>query len=111
MNKSLLSIAAASMLLAGVGFASAQEGASSPPEWKPNHGTMMMEYSTTKKYSSFMDPNLTPAVGTELPGTVTLYDLPDTMNIPASTRYRYGMVNNRPVVVETTTRKVVHTWQ
>ena len=51
-----------------------------------------------------------PNVGMELPPTVTLYALPDTIKVQTPDRYRYGLINNRPVVVETTTRKVVHTW-
>jgi hypothetical protein len=110
-NKTLLSIATASVLMTGVGLASAQsETPSAPPSWSQSQGAMMTQYSTTKHYTSYMDPNMQPTVGMVLPDTVTVYELPDTMSGPAYTNYRYGMINNQPVVVETTTRKVVHTW-
>jgi hypothetical protein len=110
MKKSLLSIATASMLLAGMGVVSAQTTTTTTTEWTTDQGKTFTEYSTTKKYSSFMDPKLKPAIGMELPSGVTLYPLPDTMKVPSADRYEYGMVNGHPVVVETTTRKVVHTW-
>jgi hypothetical protein len=110
-NKLFLSIATASMLLAGVGVAAAQsEGPSAPPSWQQSQGVMMTQYSTTNHYTSFTDPNMQPTVGMVLPESVTVYELPNTMSGPAYTNYRYGMINNQPVVVESTTRKVVHTW-
>jgi len=39
-------------------------------------------------------------VGAELPSSVTVYPLPETMRVPAPQRYAYGMVNNNPVVVD-----------
>ena len=111
MRKSLLSVATASMLLAGVGVVSAQTTTTTSTEWTTDQGKTFTEYSTTKKYSSFMDPKLKPVVGMELPGTVTLYPLPDTMKVPSADRYKYGMINDHPVVVESTTRKVVHSWE
>ena len=40
-----------------------------------------------------------------LPGTVTLYPLPDTMKVPEADHYSYGIVNDHPIVVERTTRR------
>jgi hypothetical protein len=37
--------------------------------------------------------------------------LPDTLKVPSADRYSYGIVNDRPVVVERTSRKVIHTWE
>ncbi len=45
-----------------------------------------------------------------LPETVTVYPLPATVVAPTPGAYSYSIINNQPVVVETTTRKVVHTW-
>jgi hypothetical protein len=111
MRKSLFSIVTASVLLAGVGIASAQTTSTSSTTWTNDQGTAMREYSTTQKYGSFSDPNLKPDVGMALPGTVTLYPLPQTVIVPSGDLYSYGIVNERPVVVERTTRKVVHTWE
>jgi Protein of unknown function (DUF1236) len=110
MKKSLLSIATASMFLAGVGLAVAQSETPSEPTWASNQGAMMTQYSTSQKYTSFRDPNMKPVIGMELPTTVKLYALPDTMKSPTSSRYEYGMINDHPVVVESTSRKIVHTW-
>ena len=109
MKKSVLSMATGAVLLIGAGVASAQT-TTTTTEWTSDQGKTFTEYSTSKKYSSFVDPKLKPAVGMELPGTVTLYPLPETMKVPSADRYRYGMINDHPVVVESTTRKVVHSW-
>ena len=111
MRRSLFSIVTASVFVASVGLASAQTTTSTTSTWTQDQGPMIHQYSTTQHYSSFSDPSLKPDVGMELPGTVTLYPLPDTMKVPEADHYSYGIVNDHPVVVERTTRKVVHTWQ
>jgi hypothetical protein len=111
MRKSLFSIVTASALLAGTGLASAQSTTTTTTtQWTPDQGTAITQYSTTQHYQSFSDPALTPTVGTVLPGTVTVYALPQTVVPPTPGAYSYSIINNQPVVVETTTRKVVHTW-
>jgi hypothetical protein len=110
MRKSLFSIATAAMLVSGVGLASAQTTTTTTTQWTAADGTAMTQYSTTQKYQSFSDPALVPTVGMVLPGTVTVYPLPTTVVAPASGTYSYSIINNQPVVVDTTTRKVVHTW-
>jgi uncharacterized protein DUF1236 len=107
MRKLLLSIGAATMLFAGSGLAFADGEA---PAWNANQGTMMTTHYTTMKYTSYRDANMHPTVGMVLPETVTVYDMPDTMKDPSYSNYRYGMINDHPVVVERTTRKIVHTW-
>jgi len=46
-----------------------------------------------------------------LPGTVTLYSLPATIKIQDPDQSSYTLINDRPVLVVRTTRKVVHTWE
>jgi hypothetical protein len=111
MRRSLFALATASVLLAGAGLASAQSSSTTTTTWSNDQGTAIREYSTTKHYQSFSDPKLNPSVGMALPGTVTLYPLPETVQVPNAQTYSYSIINNQPVVVETTTRKVVHTWQ
>jgi hypothetical protein len=111
MRRSLFAIATASVLLAGVGLASAQTTSTTTTTWTNDQGTTIREYSTSQKYNSFKDPDLKPNVGMALPGTVTIYPLPETMKVPDADHYSYGIINDRPVVVERTTRKVVHTWE
>ena len=110
MRKSLFSIVTASVLLAGVGIASAQTTTTTTTTWTTDQGTTIRDYSTTQKYGSFTDPNLKPNIGMELPSTVTLYPLPETMNVPQPQMYSYSIINEQPVIVERTTRKVVHVW-
>ena len=112
MKKSLLTIAAASMMLAGAGIASAETTTTTTSsEWTNAQGTTFTEYSKTKNYNSVNDPSMKPSVGMELPGTITLYPLPDTMKIQSADKYSYSIINNHPVVVESKTRKVVHSWE
>ncbi len=112
MNKSLLSATAAAVLLAGVGLASAQSSSSTTTTtWTNDQGQAIRQYSTTQHYSSFSDPALKPSVGMALPDSVTLYPVPQTAQIPQSDSYSYTIINDQPVVVERTTRKVVHTWE
>jgi hypothetical protein len=110
MRKSLFSIATAALLVSGAGLASAQTTTTTTTQWTAADGTAMTQYSTSQKYQSFSDPTLTPSVGMVLPGTVTVYPLPTTVVAPMPGTYSYSIINNQPVVVDTTTRKVVHTW-
>lgn len=100
------------MLLAGIGFASAQNTTTTTTArtWTADDGKAITECSTTQKYTSFGDPALKPMVGSQQPQTVTIYPLPSTVMVVQPDTYSYGIVNNSPVVVERTTRKVVHTW-
>ena len=109
MRRSLFSIVTASAVIAGAGVAAAQT-TTTTTTWTNDQGGAITAYSTSKHYSSFTDPALTTTIGTPLPATVTMYPLPDTINVPAASTYSYSIVNNHPVVMETTTRKVVHTW-
>jgi len=110
MRKLLFSIVTASVLFAGVGIASAQTTTTTTTTWTNDQGAAIRSYSTTQKYGSFTDPSLKPNIGMELPGTVTLYPLPETVNVPQPQMYSYSIINEQPVVVERTTRKVVHVW-
>jgi hypothetical protein len=107
----LFSIVAASALLAGLGLASAQTTTTTTTTWSTDQGGVIREYSTTKKYGSYSDPSFNATVGVELPGAVTLYPLPETVVVEQPDRYSYGIVNDHPVVVERSSRKVVHSWE
>jgi hypothetical protein len=106
---SLLSVAAAAVLFASVGIASAQsEGGASVPAWTAEQGQALTANYEKMRYESFNDPALASEVGTVLPNTVHVYPLPDGMTGVAYKSYSYAMVNDHPVVVITTTRKVVY---
>jgi hypothetical protein len=110
MKHSLLSIAAASMFVAGVGVASAQVENPAKPSWTTGQGQTLTTTYQSMHYAPYSDPSMHPKVGMVLPETVHVYPMPDSMHGPAYSNYRYGMVNDHPVVVESTTRRVVHSW-
>jgi hypothetical protein len=110
MRKSLLSFATASVLLAGVGVAAAQSTTTTTTTWSNDQGAAIQQYSTTQHYDSITDPSLNPSVGVALPSTVTIYPLPQTVTVPDPSQYSYTIINNHPVVVERTTRRVIHEW-
>jgi hypothetical protein len=108
MRKSLFSIVTASALVAGTGLAGAQTTTTTTTTWTPQQGTAITQYSTTQHYQSYSEPGVT--VGTVLPQTVTVYPLPPTVEVPSPNSYSYTIVNNQPVVIDRTTRRVVHVW-
>jgi hypothetical protein len=109
MRRSLFSIVTASVLLSGAGLASAQT-TTTTTTWTADQGAAITQYSTTQKYQSYSDPAMRPTVGMVLPGTVTVYPLPQTMNVPSPETYSYSIINNQPVIINRTSREVVHTW-
>jgi len=108
MRKSLFSVVTASVLVAGAGLAAAQTTTTTTTTWTPEEGSAITQYSTTQGYQSYTQPDVT--VGTVLPQTVTVYPLPPTVAVPSPNSYSYTIVNNQPVVVDRTTRQVVHVW-
>ena len=111
--KSLSLLAAAATLSLSMGLAHAQGTTTTTTSstWSNDQGTMFRDYSTTKKYTGYTDPAMKPAIGMELPGAVTVYPLPETMKVPTPEKYSYSIINNQPVVVERTSRKVVRVWE
>ncbi|HLJ54883.1 MAG TPA: DUF1236 domain-containing protein [Chthonomonadaceae bacterium] len=111
MRKPLLSIVAASALLASAGLAAAQTTTTTTTTqtWNADQGNTIRQYTTTKHYQTFTEP-APPQVGAEVPSNVTLYPLPPDVRVSNPDEYSYTVINNQPMVVERTTRRVVHTW-
>lgn len=109
MKKTLFSTVAAAALLVSMGVASAQTSTTTTT-WTDAYGTTIREHSTTQKFKSVDDPSLRPQVGMVLPGTVTVAPLPETIVIPRRESYSYSIINNKPVVVERDSRKVIHVY-
>jgi hypothetical protein len=110
-SKSLLSILAVSAIIIGTAsVASAQVTTTATSSWTTDQGTVFRDYSTTKKYKPFSDPAFHAEIGVALPGTVELYPLPETIEIPNRENYSYSIVNGQPVVVERNSRKILHSW-
>jgi hypothetical protein len=60
--------------------------------------------------SGHVRPTATSGIqATEAPGGMTLHAIPDSMKVHSAERYRYGMINDHPVVVEHSSHKIVHT--
>jgi hypothetical protein len=110
MKKFMLTVVASAALLSGAGMAAAQTTTTTTTTWTNEQGNMIREYSTVKKYSSVNDPSLNISVGATLPSNVTVYPLPETVKVKDPDRYSYVIVNDEPVVVERTTRRVIHRW-
>jgi hypothetical protein len=110
MRTPLFSLAAATLLMAGASVANAQSTMTTTSTWSNEGGTTLRQYSTTKHYDSYSEPTWKPSVGMEVPHSATVYPLPETMHVPSAERYSYSIINNDPVIVERTTRKVVHSW-
>ena len=110
MKRSLFSIVTGSALLAGMAVASADTTTTTTTTWNADQGTTIREYSTTRHYQSYNDPSFSPSVGVVVPQSATVYPLPETVHVPAPNTYSYSIINNQPVVVERSSRKVIHVW-
>ena len=108
MKKSAFSaIVAAALLTSASVFAA---GVTSTTTWTDEQGNVIREYSTTKHYAPITDPKIEVREGVDLPQSVTLYDLPDTIRIQQPDRYRYVIVTGHTLVVERDSRRVIHVW-
>ncbi len=110
MRKSLLSVATATALVIGAGIAAAQTSTTTTTTWKDDYGTTIRQHSTTQSYKSFDDPALRPQIGMALPDTVVVHPLPETVVVPRRESFSYGIINNRPVIVERENRKIIHVY-
>jgi hypothetical protein len=95
MRMHLSSAAAALLLLASVGAVAAQDVVITPEQ-----DTVVREYVKKQPLASVKLPGVELNVGTALPDTVELHEVPNV-------KYRYTVVDNRTVLVDPSTRKVV----
>ena len=113
MKKSVLSTLSAAVFCVTTAAAFAQAPAATTTtttSWTDAEGNAITTYSTSQKYPSVTDPSIQPDVGYVLPGTVTVYPLPETVKVEDPDRYSYSIINNHPVLIDRMTRKVVHIW-
>ena len=68
---------------------------------KPEEETVIREYVKQKPLASVKLPGVELNVGAAIPDTVEIHEVPNT-------KYRYTVVEDRTVVVDPDTRKVVH---
>jgi hypothetical protein len=90
----LTGTAAALLLLAGIGAAAAEDII------QPEQDTVIREYVKKQPLASVKLPGVELNVGTALPDTVELREVPNV-------QYRYVVIDNRTVLVDPGTRKIV----
>ena len=87
--------AAAFLLLAGIGAAAAEDIII-----QPEQDTVIREYVKKQPLASVKLPGVELNVGTALPDTVELHEVPDV-------KYRYVVIDNRTVLVDPSNHKIV----
>lgn len=95
MRMHLTGAAAAFVLLAGIGAAAAEDVIITPEQ-----DTVIHEYVKKQPLASVKIPGVELNIGTALPDTVELREVPNV-------KYRYVVVDNRTVLVDPGTRKIV----
>ena len=87
------------MLIGGIGAAAAQDVIVTPEQQ-----TVIKEYVHKKPLASINVLGAELSIGSTLPDTVELHEIPDV-------QYRYVVVNDHTVVVDPSTRKIVEVIQ
>ncbi|MER8593182.1 DUF1236 domain-containing protein [Mesorhizobium sp. M1182] len=95
MRMHLSTAVAGFLLLAGIGAAAAQDVVI-----EPQQETVIKEYVKKQPLASVKIPGVELNIGSTLPDTVELHEVPNV-------KYRYVVVDNRTVVVDPGTRKIV----
>lgn len=95
MRMHLTAAAAWLLLLAGIGVAAADTVVI-----QPEQETVIKEYVKKQPLASVKLPGVELNVGTALPDTVELHEVPNV-------KYRYTVIDNRTVVVDPETRTVI----
>ncbi|MER9405328.1 DUF1236 domain-containing protein [Mesorhizobium caraganae] len=95
MRTHLTSTAAAALLLVGLGAAAAEDVII-----QPEQETVIREYVKKQPLASVKVPGVELNVGTALPDTVELHEVPNV-------KYRYTVIDNRTVVVDPDTHKII----
>ncbi|MER8956889.1 DUF1236 domain-containing protein [Mesorhizobium sp. M0833] len=83
------------LLLAGIGAAAAQDVII-----EPQQETVIKEYVKKQPLASVKIPGVELNIGSPLPDTVELHEVPNV-------KYRYVVVDNRTVLVDPSTRKII----
>ncbi|MER8370385.1 DUF1236 domain-containing protein [Mesorhizobium sp. M0991] len=95
MRMHLSTAAAGFLLLAGIGAAAAQDVII-----EPQQETVIKEFVKKQPLASVKIPGVELNIGSALPDTVELHEVPNV-------KYRYVVVDNRTVLVDPSTRKIV----
>ena len=95
MRVHLTGAVAAFLLLAGIGAAVAEDVVIAPEQ-----DTVIREYVKKQPLASVKVPGVELNIGSSLPDTVELHEVPNV-------KYRYVVIDNRTVFVDPGTRKIV----
>lgn len=95
MKMHITSAAAGLLLLAGIGAAAAEDVVIAPEQ-----ETVIKEYVHKQPLASVKLPGVQLSIGSTLPDTVELHEVPNV-------KYRYVVVDNRTVIVDPGTRKII----
>ena len=95
MKMHITSAAAGFLLLAGIGAAAAEDVVIAPEQ-----ETVIKEYVHKQPLASVKIPGVELNIGSTVPDTVELHEVPNV-------KYRYVVVDNRTVIVDPGTRKIV----
>lgn len=95
MRMHLTGAVAAFLLLAGIGAAAAEDVIIAPEQ-----DTVIREYVKKQPLASVKLPGVELNIGSSLPDTVELHEVPNV-------KYRYVVIDNRTVLVDPSTRKIV----
>ncbi|TGS16122.1 DUF1236 domain-containing protein [Mesorhizobium sp. M2E.F.Ca.ET.209.01.1.1] len=95
MKMHITSAAAGLLLLAGIGAAAAEDVVIAPEQ-----ETVIKEYVHKQPLASVKIPGVELNIGSTVPDTVELHEVPNV-------KYRYVVVDNRTVIVDPGTRKIV----
>ncbi|WFP61636.1 MULTISPECIES: DUF1236 domain-containing protein [unclassified Mesorhizobium] len=99
MRMHITTAAAGLLLLAGAGAVAAQDVVI-----EPEQETVIKEYVHKQPLASIEVPGVKLSVGSTLPDTVELHEVPNV-------KYRYVVVDNQTVIVDPGTRKIVEVLQ
>ena len=120
-----LTLAVATMV-AGISFALAQPATHEPAGthgtvgvqgggmvFSPEHGSMIRQHATSQHYQSYQEPGFHARVGATVPSSAHLHPLPDGLvaQIPSARSHQYSVVNDRYVIVDPSTRRIVHAFE
>jgi uncharacterized protein DUF1236 len=110
MRKVSLAVLAAVALAAGIGTAAAQSTTTvTTTTISPEQDTTIYRTITREQVAvQPPPPDWAPSVGIEVPAQVQLYDMPTTVDVPTVRSDRYTVVNGHVVLVDPSTRRVVH---
>jgi len=94
-----MGMAASTLFLASVGAVTAQDVVI-----QPEQETVIREYVKKQPLASISVPGIKLSLGSTLPDTVELHEVPNV-------QYRYAVIDNQTVVVDPGTRKIVQVIQ